>query len=255
MTVDITSILEDWPYESGKISVRRILGSDGKPKIQLRLDLGVLQMEAEGRPDGQRPYGFESVLDYYAKELADYRVRHGDDGFELNEDACEELRAESVMYYHRYLSEFALEDYAAVDRDTQRNLRVLDLCALYGSNEMDRGVMEQYRPYILMMNTRARALDALERNNYGAARRAVQEGLQAIESAMDETDQAKLAEESSEAAILKALLEEIERREPRDPVREVEDSLAQAVEDERYEEAAKLRDRLQAMRERLKHRA
>ena len=31
----------------------------------MRIDLGLLQMELDGRPDGQRPHGFESLLDYY----------------------------------------------------------------------------------------------------------------------------------------------------------------------------------------------
>ena len=43
---DIGSILDGWPHESGKISVRKIRGEEGRVKIQLRLDLGLLQMEA-----------------------------------------------------------------------------------------------------------------------------------------------------------------------------------------------------------------
>ncbi len=56
---DLSSILRDWPYESGQINVRLISGDDGEPKVQMRLDLGLLQMEAFGRPDGERPQGYE----------------------------------------------------------------------------------------------------------------------------------------------------------------------------------------------------
>ena len=47
---DLEHILRAWPYEPGHITVRRILGDDDRVKIQMRLDLGVLQMEVTGRP-------------------------------------------------------------------------------------------------------------------------------------------------------------------------------------------------------------
>ena len=55
MSYDLTNMLRDWPYESGQLAVRMLDGDDGRPKIQMRLDLGILQMEVEGRPDGLRP--------------------------------------------------------------------------------------------------------------------------------------------------------------------------------------------------------
>ena len=45
--------------------VRIVPGDDGLEKIQMRIDLGLLQMELSGRPDGQRPFDHESLLDYY----------------------------------------------------------------------------------------------------------------------------------------------------------------------------------------------
>ncbi|MBL0927979.1 MAG: UvrB/UvrC motif-containing protein [Phycisphaerales bacterium] len=62
--MDIARLLNEWPYEPGQINVRVIEGEDGNPKIQMRLDLGLLQMEMTGRPDGQRPSGYESYLEY-----------------------------------------------------------------------------------------------------------------------------------------------------------------------------------------------
>ncbi|MCP4378467.1 MAG: excinuclease ABC subunit B, partial [bacterium] len=69
MTLDIGDIMDQWPYRPGQITARRINGMDGLEKIQLRLDLGILQMNVSGRPDGQRPHGCESLLEYYRKEL------------------------------------------------------------------------------------------------------------------------------------------------------------------------------------------
>ena len=57
MSLDLNTILKDWPYESGTVKVRKITGLDGREKLQLRVDLGLLQMEITGRPDGRRRSG------------------------------------------------------------------------------------------------------------------------------------------------------------------------------------------------------
>ena len=144
MNVDIGSILSDWPFEPGQVSARRIRGADGRDKIQLRLDMGLLQMEVVGRPDGTRPHGCECWLSYYENQLEAHRQRTGgEEGFHIDEDGCERLRNEAQMYYHRYLAEFVLEDYEAVERDTQRNLRVMDFLNTYAQDDTDRFAMDQ----------------------------------------------------------------------------------------------------------------
>src|SRR5947208_14793797 len=81
---DITPLLKGWDYEPGTINVRRIRGSDGQPKLQMRVELGLLQMELTGRPDGAKPHGFDSLLDYFEAELKEHRSRHGTElGFNL----------------------------------------------------------------------------------------------------------------------------------------------------------------------------
>ena len=155
---DVRAVLDEWEFEPGTINVRKIQGDDGEPKIQMRPDLGLLQMELNGRPDGRRPFGCDSLLDYYETQLSDFKVKNGSDlGFILNDKDCQSLREEAVMYYHRYLSLFVLEEFGGVIRDTSRNLRVLDMCSQFAENEQDRLILEQYRPYITMMNTRAKA--------------------------------------------------------------------------------------------------
>ena len=243
MSKDIGPILEGWPHEPGQMSVRRIRGADGRVKIQLRLDLGLLQMEAQGRPDGQRPYGCESVLAYLEKQLERHRDDHGsEDGFGIDEKQCELLRAEAIQYYYRYLSEFVLEEYEEVARDTERNLRVLDFCTKYAIEEPDRYMMEQYRPYILMMNTRAEAHMALRDNRPRAARDTVLGALEKLREYFSRFGQDELYDDSSEVVALTALLKEVQAKIPEDPVRKLKRQLAKAVEEERYEDAARLRD-------------
>ena len=65
MSQDLNDLLEGWSHEPGQIKVRKIMGSDGREKVQLRLDLGLIQMEMTGRPDGTRPKSCESLLSYH----------------------------------------------------------------------------------------------------------------------------------------------------------------------------------------------
>src|SRR5882757_8022705 len=83
---DITPMLKGWDYETGSINVRKIVGIDGKEKLQMRLDLGLLQMEVHGRPDGVRPHGRESYLEYFEDKLDRYKRENGSVlGFALSE--------------------------------------------------------------------------------------------------------------------------------------------------------------------------
>ena len=244
MTLDISGILDDWPFELGQVIVRKIAGRDGREKIQMRLDLGLLQMEITGRPDGQRPFGQESLLHHHEQLLECHKHDHGSDaGFALDEKACEMLRAEAVMYYHRYLAMFVLEDFEAVHRDTMRNLRVMDLCNTYASEQSDRFVLEQYRPYVLMMCTRASVQAALRDEHPERALSAVRKGIEDIRtfSARFGGDH---GQDPPELTILNALAREIETRLPSDPLAELRNELDVAIAEERYEDAAHLRDRL-----------
>jgi hypothetical protein len=49
MSFDISHLLEQWDYQPGLASVRKFTTKDGVDKIQLRLDLGILQMNTTGR--------------------------------------------------------------------------------------------------------------------------------------------------------------------------------------------------------------
>src|SRR5436190_4434096 len=88
---DIAPVLRGWDYEAGAINVRKIAGLDGKEKLQMRLDLGLLQMEITGRPDGHRPHGFESFLEYFEMQLTEYKRENGSElGFMLSGEQCQD---------------------------------------------------------------------------------------------------------------------------------------------------------------------
>ena len=247
---DITPVLRGWDYEPGTINVRKVSGLDGSPKLQMRQDLGLLQMEMTGRPDGRRPHGYESLLEYFETQLADHRRRHhgAEEGFHLSRNQCQSLRDEAMMYYWRYLSLFVLEDFVGVVRDTARNLRVLDLCGKFAVDEPDQLVLEQYRPYIIMMNTRAQASIESGEKRYADALRTIEKGLIDIKEFFDRFAQEEAYGEANEVRVLKRLAREIRKKLPVNPVERLERRLEKAVRDERYEEAAKLRDRITEMK-------
>jgi len=245
---DINPILGSWPYEPGEITVRKIVGGDGNPYIQLRLDLGLLQMAMTGRPDGRRPFGADCLLEFHQERLERHRAKTGgDDGFTLTAKECAELRDESIQYYRRYLGLYHLEEFEGVVRDTSRNLDCLDFMRQYAADESDRAAFEQYRAYIIMMHTRALTALALESEDFPAAVQAIGRGIDRIEGFLREIDQPDLIGRSLEIASLRQLEQEIRRRMPLDPVDELRQQLQAAVEVEDYELAAVLRDQLREL--------
>jgi hypothetical protein len=251
-TWDLRELTRDWPYHAGQITVRKVRGLDHRLKIQMRVDLGILQMNVDGRPDGERPHDCESLLDYQLGCLEAHKRRNGTElGFALNSDQVQEIHDEAMQYYQRYLANFVLEDYDAVARDTQRNLRVLDLCLAYASEEEDRYALEPYRPYICMMNARSRALAALKKGAYRSALAHVNSGLRIIKAFFKRYGDPEAFRLSAEVRVLKSLRREIRRHLPVDPIKRAKKQLTQAVDEERYEDAARLRDELdRLMRER-----
>lgn len=108
---DLTSLLTTWPYDP-EHTVRIIVAEDGRSVMQVRLPLGVEQYELEGRPDGTRPYGRSSVLSHTEDRLKRYIVDNGSDiGFHISPEKANELQAEGILYYYRYLLLFQLQNF------------------------------------------------------------------------------------------------------------------------------------------------
>ena len=127
--LDISHVLDDWVYEPGKAMVRKIIGKHDRELIQMRIDLGVLQMHAVGRPDGQRPHDMESLLDFHIEKLESHiNEFDGDDSkYKLSEEECVALQQEAIQYHHRYICFFQLEAYEDVIQDADRNLDAIEL--------------------------------------------------------------------------------------------------------------------------------
>ncbi len=250
MDFDISHLLEQWEYQPRQVVARRFKAKDGREKIQLRLDLGLLQMNAEGRPDGKRPFGHPSLLDYYRARLHKYVAAHdgSDEGFKLQGEDCARLQIEALQYHHRYICLLQLEDYARVIRDAERNLAVFDFVAKHAESEDLAWSLQQFRVQLLMVLTRARAAQALETDDHAVAVQHVEEGLEKIRAFYHEHSRAEMAETSGELQSLENWLEEIRARRPLSPRERLERALHDAINSEDYERAAQVLDALRNLK-------
>jgi hypothetical protein len=245
LSKDITPILGGWDYEPDEPQVRIVPGDDGREKLQMRIDLGLLQMEVVGRPDGQRPFGHESLLDYY--ESCARNVEQSGDVFSLDGRACAALMREGVQYYHRYVALFHLQRFDLVARDTARNLRLFAFVVRYASRSRDKIQFDQYRPYVTMMHARARAMEALARGDHHSALESIDRGIEGIRAFLRDYDQSEETE-CAEMTFLVNWRREVERDRPIGPVERLEQQLDLAVAREEFEEAARLRDQIRRLR-------
>jgi hypothetical protein len=244
---DITPIIAGWDFTPDEIQVRTIVGDDGRERIQMRVDLGLLQMELSGRPDGQRPHGFESLLEY--QESRQQQAAQGSQGFALDHDDCNELMREGLQYYHRYLAAFHLQKYDLVARDTERNLRLFSFVVQHAARQREKIEFDQYRPYVTMMHARARAHTALASNDYRGAIAEIDEGVKRIREFLREYQRQDQESQCAELGFLLRWRREVEQERPKNPVDRMEQQLELAVSLEDYEEAARLRDEIKQLKE------
>lgn len=243
---DISHLLRDWDYLPGQVVARRFKGRDGTEKLQLRVDLGLLQMNAVGRPDGKRPRGRESWFEVYRYQLEQWKEAHqgSDDDFTLNAAECARLQQESIQYHHRYICWFQLGDYDGVERDCDRNSQVYQFAANFAKTEELAWSLLQFVPQMLMMRTRARGTAFLRKNQWNLALEAIREGLEELEAFYRDNHREESIEHSGEMASLRGWMEDVRQKRPLTERETLERQLGEAIDSEDYETAARLRDQL-----------
>jgi hypothetical protein len=244
---DLRGLLESWPYDPEN-TARLGQGADGRPILQVRTPLGLEQYELEGRPDGQRPHGCDSVFDHHLQRLARARQAGAETGFELSEAECAELFDEGTLYYYRYLHLFQLKDWARTVRDTSRNLRLFDFVRRYAQHEDDQHYLVKWRPYIIRMNGVARAMIEVEKGAHDKACALVQSTIQHIDALEELEDETFKFERRRSLMALRELAGQIQSSKPLSEVERLERDLKRAVETQEFERAAQLRDRLRELR-------
>jgi len=255
MSDDLASILHAWVFDPEDVRVRIIQGDDGLENIQLRVELGILQMEMSGRPDGLRPEKFESWLEYYEEQKRIYESMHSDsEPFALQESDLVRLWREAVQYYHRYLSLWYLEKYDLCARDTARNLRLFAFVRESASQDRHKAQFEQWRPYVTAMHTRAVATPLVQQERFAEALQQIDAGIDAIRDFLEDPEQSERTEQCEELtelerwreAVAAKHTEAVESQET-DPLAILRRQMQQAIAQEEFEEAARLRDELRRM--------
>lgn len=244
MSNDLGQILNDWDFDANGIAARWIQGDDGHPKVQLRVNLGVLQMEVKGRPDGNQPEGCSSLLEYY-QHLEDQQDES--QPLELGAEECTELQQEALQYYYRYLAFYALGYLDGVIEDTTHNLDLLDLVSQYATDDDLAWQFLQFFPYVRMMNARARAEKVMKQDDVEMALRTIEDAIADIDAFSLEYCDDSTVDARQERGILDDLRRRIDSRRPKTEEERLRDELHEAIRSENYEQAAQVRDAMQKL--------
>ena len=240
---DIDDILKQWPFDPLNVNVR-LLESSHREVLQMRVDMGILQLEIEGRPDGNQFHGATTYYDYLRKQL------QSSEDFALDEDNCLEIDREFVQFYHRRVCWLQLKEFSRAVRDADHTLGLMDFCKTHSPDEQWTISHEQYRPFVLYHRTQAAALARLdtdddELENTEAAELAIEEVNDGLVKLHELFVEYEAEDQFDEDELVQRLIEFREGlREKYDVGRTLAEQLEQAIEQEEYELAAELRDQL-----------
>jgi hypothetical protein len=249
--MDLSIIIGDWPYDEDEEAnnVRKVVGVDGEMKVQVRIRSGLIQWQIEGRPDGTHPHGFPSVLDYCYHHIAGQH----DDG-DLEHQLIEELGEEVFDYYKRGQALFLLGDYRRALADALHNLRVLRLIRRHADDSSAVLSYDRYRPSLLLDRSRAEMLLNLQASDVRQALDALNRGIRDVEGFYTEYEMQDELGDSTERQVLVDLRRSL-REKHNVPLNDdellhslrVEQEIA--IRRENYEMAARLRDKINALRD------
>lgn len=235
--VHLDPLLADWPFVPGQVSVRQVKGQDGRDVLQMRVDMGILQMETAGRPDGARPNGYDTYYDYLVAAATD------EPNFELDDNRCTEIDREFYQYYHRRICWLTLKQYGKAVADAAHTLALMDLSSEHAPDPEWSLLHEQYRPFVMFHKVQAAALLELEQSNPQAALATVDAGLRDLAAVFEKHDALEHFDDDGFVVKLREMREAIVSHYDIGPT--LAEQLAAAIANEQYELAAELRDRMQ----------
>ena len=233
----LDDLLASWPYHFGDVAARKVAGKDGREVLQLRIDLGILQMEAVGRPDGQTPGGHDTVYD----QLLAQSFEEGED-FELTDERRSEIDREFVQFYHRRIGWLALREFGRAIDDANHTLKLMDFSSAHADDDDWVDMHEQYRPFVLFHRTQAEALGKVDAYDPEGAISALDEGLEEMHAAFARQGCEDEYEEDDLVLKIRAMRTTLLAQYSLEPP--LTQQLAEAVAREQYELAAELRDRI-----------
>jgi hypothetical protein len=244
MSRDIDTLLRDWDFKPGIVQARVIQARGGREVLQMRVDLGILQLETEGRPDGAEPHGFATYFDYLQNQAR--LARQSGRRFVLNDEQCEEADREFVQFYHRRVCWLTLRAFARSIADADHTLAFMSFVRDHAPTDEYRLAHEQYRGFVLFHRTQAAAAQSIEGDDPEGAVDAILDGLKRMRTFFAEHDLADQMEEDGMVQQLRKLERSI--RELHGIEETLREQLDRAVANEEYETAARLRDELRHRR-------
>jgi hypothetical protein len=237
---DIDYVMEGWDYKPGMVQARLVQARGGRQVIQMRVDLGILQIETSGKPDGTKPHGQATYLAYMQEQA---RVAGKNDGtFLLSEEQCQEADQEFLQYYHRRICWLALRNYARAMADADHTLALMDFVKEHSPSDEYLQAHEQYRGFVLFQRTQAAAALHVEK---GSPENAVDELRAGLDKLREFFAAFEMEEEMEEDGMVQHLRKvEHQLREEYKIDATLQEQLEKAIADEDYEKAARLRDEL-----------
>jgi hypothetical protein len=233
---DIDDALKGWDFKPGLVQARLVQAGNGRDVLQMRIDLGVLQLEVADRPDGTRPNGHATYFDYLKS------VAQRQPNMVLSQEQGHEADREFVQFYHRRLCWLALHNFAAVIADADHTLAFMDFVRDHSPSEEYTQAHEQYRGFVLFHRTQAAAALAVERGNPEAAVDEVRAGLERMRAFFASFDGEEHMEDDPMVQRLREIEQSLRRAHNIDAT--LREQLAEAVANEDYETAAQIRDAL-----------
>jgi hypothetical protein len=240
MSQDIDEALRGWEVKAGTVQARQVEAADGRQVLQMRLDLGIVQMETDDRPDGTQPHGAPTYFHYLVRE-AEEKGRQGR-RFVLTEDQCMEADREFIQFYHRRICWMALENFRRAVADADHTLAFMDFVRDHSPNEEYTQAHEQYRGFVMFHRIESAAALQVQQKSPEAAIDEITTGLEKLQAFFADHN----AEEQMEDNPMIEQLRKMEQalRQKHGIEETLREQLAKAVANEQYEEAAKLRDAL-----------
>jgi excinuclease UvrABC helicase subunit UvrB len=102
--------------------------------------------------------------------------------------------------------------------------------------------VEQFTPYVLMMQTRAKASIELEREEFATAVKKIEEGIEQIRAFYEGMENPEAGANSPELGFLTEWVEEVRAKQPLTKLEKMRREMDKAIANEAYERAAELRD-------------
>lgn len=246
-SLDLNEVLGDWECPRDEVAARLVAGRDGEDLVQLRVDLGILQMFLAGRPDGMRYRGMPTAWEHIEHEQQIGGV--------ISDADWQELQRELQQYNYRRLALSSLTEDAFRERDfdlarrcLRQTLRDIEQCVAIltvmesTEQEWDDSVAQLF-PALVFNRARLMVRMLVSEQRYDQAIEEATAGASQLDQALGDLG---LDDEQRHQDPGIAYLAQMGQR-LRDQfgiTQTLQEKLEAAIEAEQFEAAARLRDEL-----------